>query len=367
MVSDVLILGGGLAGGAAATLLARQGVRVRVIEREAGPHHKVCGEFLSMEAQHELDLMGIDVERLGAMPVDRLRVIRGQRIVETRLPFMACGIGRDVLDEALLHAAKVAGAVVERGVRVIELRRGEARTSAGDVRADTILLATGKHNIRGASRNPSRWRDDYVGLKMHWRLGASGRREPDGAIEMVLFDGGYAGLQRVTPDTLNLCVLIQARRLEEIGGDWDSLLTALMSEPHLARRLGDAQPLFPRPLAVAGLPYGYVYGHDHSDSADAFRLGDQAALTAPLTGDGMAAALRSARLAALCVTEGVSPHVYHDRLRPMISRQIRRAMHLQRATEAPRSLTAGLALMRIWPGLLGRMAAATRLPAWNPL
>jgi flavin-dependent dehydrogenase len=46
MVSETLIVGGGLAGGAAATLLARGGERVTLFEREAGPHDKVCGEFL---------------------------------------------------------------------------------------------------------------------------------------------------------------------------------------------------------------------------------------------------------------------------------------------------------------------------------
>ena len=46
---EVLILGGGVAGCAAAIALARKGQSVTLIEREPTPRHKVCGEFLSGE------------------------------------------------------------------------------------------------------------------------------------------------------------------------------------------------------------------------------------------------------------------------------------------------------------------------------
>lgn len=48
--SEVLVLGGGVAGCAAAIALARNGRGVTLIEREPISRHKVCGEFLSGEA-----------------------------------------------------------------------------------------------------------------------------------------------------------------------------------------------------------------------------------------------------------------------------------------------------------------------------
>ena len=49
MRPGALVIGGGPAGSAVATLMARAGGRVVLIEREAGPHDKVCGpEFMTM-------------------------------------------------------------------------------------------------------------------------------------------------------------------------------------------------------------------------------------------------------------------------------------------------------------------------------
>ncbi|MEI9852908.1 MAG: NAD(P)-binding protein [Sphingomonas sp.] len=62
-MSEILILGGGIAGGAAAVLAARAGLPVSLLERETGPSDKMCGEFLSIEAQQHLQALGIDTGR----------------------------------------------------------------------------------------------------------------------------------------------------------------------------------------------------------------------------------------------------------------------------------------------------------------
>lgn len=367
VVSEVLVLGGGLAGGAAAVLLSRAGFPVRVLEREPGAHDKVCGEFVSVEAKHDLRQIGLDMDRLGAVHVDRLRLVHGSRRIEAKLPFGARGISRRILDEALLELACESGAQVERGVRVTALEDKKVFTNAGSRQAETIFLATGKHDVRGAKRTGGEERSAYVGFKMHWRPNARGLANLEGFIELILFDGGYAGLQLVAADVMNLCLIVQKQRLAEVGGQWEDLLAELMREPAIARRLEDAEPIFPQPLAIANLPYGYVCDPRTQLSENVFRLGDQAAMTASLTGDGIAGALRSAHLAASCLMLGQTANEYHRKVEQLMSGQIRRAMMLQRATESRHLIAAATRLLSLWPGLLGTLAARTRLPELRPV
>jgi flavin-dependent dehydrogenase len=367
MVSDVLILGGGLAGASAALELARAGVGVRLLERDAEAQHKVCGEFLSIEAQQDLARLGMDVARLGAVPIDRVRIVRRAASVEAPLGFTAMGVSRKALDAALLDAAEARGAQVNRGVKVTGIGDGEVGTSHGPVRARTILLATGKHDVRGLKRPAVEEGAGHVGFKTHWRLSARASAEVGHAVELVLFDGGYVGMQRIAHDVLNLCLIVRGRTLAEYGGNWDGLLARLMREPHIARRIGGAVPLFDRPLAIANLPYGFVHAPSAVTPPGIYRLGDQAAVTAPLTGDGMAIAMRSAALAAQCVQAGLPPAEYHRRVKQMVAPQVRRAMLLHKTVGIPALLPMAMRVLGVWPGFLRHAARLTRIPHGSPI
>ena len=138
-----------------------------------------------------------------------------------------------------------------------------------------------------------------VGLKMYYALAASQLEALRYHVELILFAGGYAGLQLVESDRAVLCALLPAARLRAAGGQWSGLLDALTDEcPHLRERLAGARGLLDRPLTIAGLPYGYVHAPVRRDPPGLFRLGDQAAVIASLTGDGVALALGSGSLAA---------------------------------------------------------------------
>ena len=64
-VKSFIVVGGGPAGSSLAIRLAQAGLSVSLIEREAGPHDKVCGEFLSFEAVGYLKGVGLDPTALG--------------------------------------------------------------------------------------------------------------------------------------------------------------------------------------------------------------------------------------------------------------------------------------------------------------
>ena len=114
-MSDILVAGGGLAGAAAATRLAQAGRQVTLIERAAQPVDKICGEFLSAEAQAYLRQLGFDAGQLGGHRITHLRLVRGNDVITTKLPFEGIGLTRKTLDEALLDHAGEAGVTVRRG------------------------------------------------------------------------------------------------------------------------------------------------------------------------------------------------------------------------------------------------------------
>lgn len=366
MVSEVLVLGGGLAGASAALGLAQEGIPVRLLERETQPHDKICGEFLSIDAQRDLQRLGIEPSQMGAIPIDRVRLINGARQFEARLPFVALGLSRRCLDEALLEAAASAGARIERGVKINALGEREVETSAGPCPASKMLLATGKREVRGGKRNAPNEAGDYVGFKMHWRIPPAQRTDIASAIELVMIEGGYVGLQRISDEVMNMCLIVRRHMFDQAGGTWEVLLARLALQPHIANRIGDAVALFERPLAVSNLPYGYVHEAALASPRGIFRLGDQFALTAPLTGDGMAIAMRSARLAAACIRDGGDALAYHRTLRRNVAPQVRRAMHLQGMAQSPLARQIAMAMLGLHPTLLGKLAGMTRLAELEP-
>ena len=367
-MSGPVIIGGGPAGATAALLLARAGRAVTLIERNAGPTDKVCGDFLSAEAIEAITALGVDIATFAPSQITSVRLVHGNRIATARLPFPALGLTRRALDEALLRQAELSGAMVLRGcpVRGINRNNGSLRLDCGSgarVTADTVFLATGKHDLRGAAR-PMRG-TGLVGMKMYYTLDPRQQASLRDHVELILFAGGYAGLQLVESDLAVLCVLVPGARLRVVDGRWDKLLESLMHEcPHLAERLTGARPMLERPLAIAGLPYGYTHAPNAKDSPDLFRLGDQATVIASLTGDGVALALASATMASrIWLAHGNAAGVYHLAWARRLAPQMRLSSLIHRACLVSPAQPWLLRLCLSWPQAMRLAASRTRMRA----
>jgi flavin-dependent dehydrogenase len=363
-----VIIGGGPAGATAAILLARAGRAVTLIERNAGPADKVCGDFVSAEALGAITALGVDIAALAPSHITSVRLVHGKRVATAQLPFPACGLTRRALDEALLRQAELSGATVLRGCPVRGINRSNGSlwldcSSGATVTADTVFLATGKHNLRGAAR-PVRG-TGLVGMKMYYALDPCQQIALRGHVELILFAGGYAGLQLVESDRAVLCVLVPGARLRAVDGRWDKLFDSLVHEcPHLAERLAGARPMLERPLAIAGLPYGYTHEPDEQDLPDLFRLGDQATVIASLTGDGVALALASATLASrIWLAHGNAAGAYHLAWARHLASQMRLSSLIHRVCLAPAAQPWLLLLCRSWPRAMRLAASRTRMRA----
>ena len=360
-MTSLLVIGGGPAGAALATLLARSGKRVTLIEREARPHDKVCGEFISGEAAAYLRGLGLDLPSLGAVAIDKVRLAARGAPVQTALPFPAFSLSRRRLDEALLTLAADAGVEVRRGVRARGLVRSaagwQAKLDTGEaIEADTAFLATGKHDLKDL-RRPEGLHGGLVGFKMHWRPAPHQAGALAGTVELHLFPGGYAGLQPIEDGLINLCLVAPRATVAKNG--FPSLLRTMRAAcPLLDQRLTGAEPLWPKPLAVSAIPYGHV-----ARTADGlWRLGDQAAVIPSFAGDGLGIALHSAHAATAAYFAGEPAEAFQRRLAADLGLRVKGAALLSRLLVQPWAQPAIVALTRLRPRLLSATAAKTRIP-----
>ncbi len=336
-----------------------------LLERTKGPTDKVCGDFLGADAIGRLRGLGVDPADLGAAPIHCLRLLHRDRQVETALPFQALGLSRRVLDDALQHRARDAGAILRMAATVRRISRFGSGWHVGLDRDETIeaadvFLATGKHDLRDLPRPGVR--HGAVGMKMYFRLAPLQGRALAGAIELILFPGGYAGLQCVEDGKAVLCAAFRRDRLTEVGGTWAGLLAELQAGSILLRdRLAGAVALLPRPLAVAGIPYGFLHRDSLGAGRGMFRLGDQTAVIPSLTGDGIAIALHSGSLVAQCWLDGQNAKVFHDRLAEDLGGQMRLAGMLHGLAMTGPLQAAGLRAATLFPALLRHAARGTRI------
>lgn len=300
MTYDVLIIGGGLAGCSMAIQLAERGQRVLLLEKQRYPAHKLCGEFLSVEVLAMFERLGVQeaVWQAGARPIDHTRITTmAGAVFESALPGTALGLSRYALDRLLFDRARAAGAEARDGVAVrsVEgtLEGGfVVQTASESFEARLVLGAYGKRGVldRKLNRSFLQARSPFIAFKAHFE----GAKLP-GVIELHSFPGGYCGLSHVEQDRINACWIAHERTLKAAGGSPDTMIEQTLSQnPALAHRFGAMERVSDKFIAVSQLrfvPKGAF-------ASDVGMIGDTAGMIAPMCGDGMAMALRSAEIAA---------------------------------------------------------------------
>ena len=109
---DVAIVGAGPAGSSMAAVLAQRGWHVLLVERDTFPRHKVCGEFISPEAQdtlHRLELYE-EIATRKPLPLNGVKISSCHgRTLQRGLPGEAWGLSRYEFDAGLAKAAVALG------------------------------------------------------------------------------------------------------------------------------------------------------------------------------------------------------------------------------------------------------------------
>ncbi|WP_395659408.1 NAD(P)/FAD-dependent oxidoreductase [Nocardioides sp.] len=146
---DLVVVGAGPAGSTAAlaTLRARPGARVLLLDRVDFPRDKCCGDGIAPHVSDVLRELGAEDVTDGWQPVDQLELSRGDHRVEGTMRRSVWVIPREVFDARLVERAVAAGAVLRRH-RVSRLQRhGDEVVLDGEIRARVVVGADGAESV----------------------------------------------------------------------------------------------------------------------------------------------------------------------------------------------------------------------------
>lgn len=366
-VADVAVVGGGPAGAAAATALARAGRRTILVDRARFPRDKICGDGLTTGALRLLAELGVDPTTVPSWQRVDMTVVRGPAGREMEFPLpggpgvFAAVARRADLDVAVLDRARAAGA---------EVREGAAVTGT-EVRSDRVLLsveASGPITARYVVAADGMWSPvrKHLGLAVEgyrgeWHAfrqylsGVTGRAARDliVAFETDLLPGYWWSFP--LPDggaNVGLAVRRDGRRR---GRDLAALWPDLLDRPHVRKMLGpdavaEAPPRsWPIPARLGAVPL--IGGEGRI-----LFVGDAAAATDPMTGEGIGQALETG-LAAAAAIDRAGPHApldaaarYEREVRRGLGRDHRLAEMLVRALAHRRGVRAAMAVAGATPG-----------------
>ncbi len=308
-MDDVLIVGAGPAGTVAATVLARAGVRVRIVDRAMFPREKLCGDTINPGTLARLRRLRLAdaIDEQGVAISGMLVTGEGGVAIEARYPNGLCGrsLSRTALDWELLQQAVSAGAQFEPGVAV---RQAVVAETPGGPRVEGVAIRSGVLDARVTIAADGRRSALAFGLKLahhpsrprRWAVGAyfEGACGTSSFGEMHIRRGRYVGVAPIPEGLTNVCLV---RNMSRAFRDPAALLrSTLESDAGLGDRFARARLVAPPavlgPLAV-----------DVNDKTiDGLILaGDAAGFIDPMTGDGLQFAVRGGELAAVAALDAL--------------------------------------------------------------
>jgi len=358
MVVDVLVVGAGPAGIAAALTAQEHGLRTLVVDKATFPRDKTCGDGLTARALRVLERLGVEVPMLdGALRVDETILVSpsGRHVT---LPMPDGGVHSAVVPRRALDAALVAHA----STRGVEIREGTALTG---LTADGATLRARIGDVDVGARH-------VVAADGHWsavrRLRTTEAAAPDlgtwhafrqyftdvdDARQWVLFEEdllpGYAWIFPLPGGRANVGFGV-LRGPGITGKHLKSVWADLVARPAVRAVLGprakpeDTHRAWPIPAAF-----------------DAARLtderilyvGDAAGVVDPMTGEGIAQALDTGVLAAESIARGGDvdrvARRYSRAVEESLGRDLRFAAALQRVLRRPLGARAAICAAGLTP------------------
>lgn len=308
---EVIIVGAGPAGCAAAYYLARCGINVLLLDKSEFPRDKTCGDGLTPRAVAALEEMGVlkRIDKL-AHRVNSLEFIshNGKRIAvsaKTKTSFLdyllvmrRLYLDRIILQQAIDTGAKFVGgsqviSVEEKGDRAqITAQRGAALLT---YYTPAVLVATGANMglPRAVGLLQEKPHDPMLAVRAYYE-NVSGLTNQ---VQIHFFDEklpGYGWVFPISSSAANIGVGLRQTGTNQEKRSLRGLMESFLKKPLLKQMLSRTKQI--------GVPKSYPLRSDFLTTATVkgrvLAVGEAAGLVNPLTGDGIDFALESGKLAA---------------------------------------------------------------------
>ena len=294
--TQILIIGGGLAGLTSAIHLTKMGCKVIVIEKNSYPKHKVCGEYISNEVLPYFAWLQIHIEELKPTHITNLQFSsESGRTIETPLPLGGFGISRFTLDEFLYQKALSQKCeIIEDQVNEVIFKDDffEVHLNSGKTLTSKVVLGGfGKRSNLDVKmkRNFIEKKSPWLGVKSHYQ-----GEFDEKVVGLHNFKGGYCGVSKVENNLLNICYLTNFKSFKKYKNIEEFQEKVVSQNPYLKNILQNSISVFEKPLTISQI----CFEKKKNIENHILMMGDTAGLIHPLCGNGMAMAIHSAKLAS---------------------------------------------------------------------
>lgn len=287
--ADVVVIGGGPAGLAAAIAARGAGLDVHVIDRGVFPIDKACGEGLMPDGVAALRRLGVGLCGGDGLPFRGIRFLDRHHVAEAAFPSdMGVGIRRTRLHRLLVEHAQSIGVAISWNMKATAIDSSGVWIDENLLECKWIIGADGFHSQtrRWAGWGSPQESESRVGLRQHFRISPW-----TDFVEVHWCDGGQA---YVTPVGANeVCVALLGRAQEVSFSDLATWF------PRLAARLEAKSGETTMRGAFTG-----TQRLRQVTRRNVALVGDASSAIDAITGDGLALAFRQAEALGAALREG---------------------------------------------------------------